>query len=177
MWGDQMKRCISAIVAIVLCITLSSCASKQVTSSDDSYLKGIEQGYEDVFYNLWWAAANHTFLDHGEKWETDHFTITITSNNKEEGSSIIVKLTTNDITISECFDDKKMLINLFSSCEGQLDGLLTDDLFYWYAQMEEITDNTASATVGIYENTEKVLIVVAVDGCIYKASYIIPERK
>lgn len=167
-----MKRCISAIVAIVLCIVLSSCSSSQGSSSDNSYLEGLDQGYEDVFLNLWYAAApGVNILASGESWKTEHFTLSITSGEDEWGSNIHIEMETHDLTMSECFDAQKMLFNVFSYDDGQWDGLLTDDLFYMYATLEEVTENTAKATVEIYDTTKQIAILVAIDGCIYKASF------
>jgi hypothetical protein len=172
MVGDQMKKFISALVAIALCVILLSCSSSQGTSIDDSYQEGLDQGYEDVFLNLWYASApGVNILVSGESWKTEHFTLSITSGEDEWGSNIHIEMETHGLTMSECFDEQKMLFNVFSYTDGQWDGLLTDDLFYMYATLEEVTENTAKATVGIYDTTEQIAILVAVDGCIYKAVF------
>jgi hypothetical protein len=167
-----MKRFISAIVAIALCIVLSSCSPSQGSSSDDSYLRGLDQGYKDVFLNLWYAAAPEVkLLTSGETWKTEHFTLSITSGEDDWGRNIHIKMKTHNLTMSECFEEKKILFNVFSYADSQWNGLLTNDLFYMYATLEEVTENFAKATVGIYDTTEKIAILVAVDGCIYKASF------
>ncbi len=168
-----MKKAIILFLIAGLCINLSSCSSSQdISSADDHYLEGLEQGYEDVFLNLWRATASgDNMLDSGELWETEHFTITITSDKNEWRSNISIELITHNLSISECFDEQQMLFNVFSYDGSQFSGLLTDDLFYMYAQLEEITQHTAQATVGIDDTTKCIAILVAIDSCIYKATY------
>ena len=165
---------ILSVLIIVFC-SLTSCSSSQnIPSADDSYAEGLEQGYEDVFLNLWWASApGANILEPGELWETDHFSLRISSDKNEQGMNIHIELTTHNISISECFDDQKMLFNVFSYDGNQFDGLLTDDLFYMYALLEEVTDNTAHATVGVYDTTDRIAILLAIGGSIYKATYYI----
>ena len=103
-----MKRCISAIVAIVLCVALSSCSSNQGTSSDDSYLEGIDRGKKDMFIDLWTASSNVSVLHFGDTWDTEHFTLEINGKRKtdvsyyENAPYIEFDLTLKEMTIEEC---------------------------------------------------------------------------
>ena len=168
-----MKKCIATLVIVVLCISLSSCKPTQDFSNcEDSYLDGLNRGYEDAFLNLWYAAAPGVNVIHPSKpWETEHFSITIISGENEWGRNINIELLTHNLSISDCFEEQKMLFNVFSYDGNQFEGLLTDDLFYMYATLEEVTENAAKATVGIRDTTELIAILVAVDGCIYKATF------
>lgn len=169
-----MKRFILILSLLALCIGLAACSKSQTTPEiDDSFIDGIEQGHEDVFLNLWSATSGITVIEQDKVWETDHFSMLITSGADGDRKSIHIELTSYDLTMEECFDDQQMLINVFSYDEGDFEGILTDDLFYMYASLEELGDHTAHATVGIYDTTERVAVLIAVDGHIYKAVYYI----
>lgn len=169
-----MKKGIVIILLTAMCVTLSSCVQSQGASvSDDAYIEGIEQGYEDVFTNLWYASTGVIILEPGELWETDHFSVLITSGQDKCGENIHIELATLDLTITECFDEQQMLFNVFSYDGSQFDGLLTGDLFYMNALLEDVGKYTAEATVGFYDTTECIAILVVVDGCIYKAIYYV----
>ena len=169
-----MKRYTVVLALLALCICLSSCSKSQdIALVDDSFLDGLEQGYEDVFLNLWSATSGITVIEQGKEWETDHFSLLITSGTDGDRGSIHFELTTYDLTTAECFDDQRMLINVFSYDEGEFEGILTDDLFYMYASLEELGEHTAHATVGIYDTTERIAVLIAVDGRIYKAAYYV----
>lgn len=166
-----MKRIIVFLSAIVLsfCV-LSSCSANQKDSLDsDAYLDGLEQGYKDVFLNLWWAAGPINIVKTDVSWETEHFSLYVSTDETAEGKSVHFELTTHSHTISECFDEQEMLFNVFSYSNGQYDALLTGDLFYMYAQLEYVSENTAHATVRLNDSTDQVALLIAVDGLIYKA--------
>lgn len=174
-----MKSFISVIIAIVLCVSMSSCSSNQVVSSDDSYLEGIEQGKQDIFIDLWMASSNVSILSFGDIWETDHFSLEIQGKRKTEvayeqnAPYIEFNLTLNGITIEECAKRDKMLFNIYSITDGKWNMVLGYDDYYAYTALQHLDGNNGIGDVGIYENTEFLVVIIVIDSCIYTARYYV----
>lgn len=171
-----MKRFFAVLAFIFLCFCMTACSpSANSLGSDDSYLNGIEQGYKDVFLNLWESSTLVSIIDDDTPWKTDQFTLSLALGKDEWGRNVRFHLETHTRTMEDCFDNKKMLFNVFTHNGEQFDPLLTDDLFYMYAAMEEVAANKAKATVGIYDSVESLAILISIDSQIYTAVYYIPD--
>ena len=174
-----MKRCISTIVAIVLCVALSSCSSNQGISSDDSYLEGIERGKKDMFIDLWMASSDVAILYFGDTWETEHFTLEINGKRKTEVSYnqnapyIEFDLTLNGITIEECAGRDKMLFNIYSISDGDWNMVLGYDDYYTYTALQHLDGNNGVADIRISEDAEFLVAIIVIDSCIYTARFYV----
>ena len=174
-----MNRCISAIIAMMLCVTLSSCSSNQEFSHHDSYHEGIEQGKRDMFVDLWMASSDVAALNFGDIWETEHFTLIINGKRKTEVSYnpnapfIEFDLTLNDITIEECANSDEMLFNIYSITDGKWSMVLGYDDYYTYSALQHLDGNHGRADVGIYEDIEFLVVIIVIDSCIYTARYYV----
>ena len=171
-----MKRFFAVIAFIFLCFCMTACSpSENSSGTDDSYLNGIEQGYKDVFLNLWQSSTLVSIIDDDTPWETDKFTLSLALGKDGWGRNVRFHLETHTRTMEDCFKNKKMLFNVFTHNGEQFDPLLTDDLFYMYALVEEGAANKAKATVGIYDSVESLAILISIDNQIYTAVYYIPD--
>ena len=147
---------------------------KKQTFYENGYSKGYNDGYEDVFLNLWQAGdGTEIYLESGKAWETDQFSISITQGEGELDGTIQINLSTSTLTMDECFEDQRLFFNVYSYDGSQFESLLTGELFYMKAVLEEHGDHTAQATVGLYDSTKLVAILMAVDNRIYRAVYYI----
>lgn len=171
-----MKRFFAVLAFIFLCFCMTACSpSGNSLGTDDSYLNGIEQGYKDVFLNLWDSSTSVSIIDDNTPLETDEFTLSLSLDRNESGRNIHFHLETHTRTIEDCFNNKKMLFNVFTHNGEQFEPLLTDDLFYMYAVLEEVAANKAKATVGIYDSVVSLAILISIDSQIYTAVYYIPD--
>lgn len=179
-----MNKLIVKIITIVFCfsisVCLSSCDNQQENSNiEESYLEGVEQGEQDMFIDLFHASSDLDLFHCGDSWETDHFSLSITTKRKTEVSYrenapyIDIDLTLNGITIEECYEGDEMVFNIYSYKEGHYDRILGDDNYFDYFLLQHMDGNNGRADVGIYEDTECLAVIIVIDGCVYTASYFL----
>ncbi len=171
------------ILAFTLsCTLLCGCQTKESydTEYNEDWEKGVEYGQREVFENLWCSASLDDILFYGETWETEHFSLKLTNGVRkttaisaynETEPYIEFKLTLNDKTITDCRNDEEMFFNIYSHNGKSWSSVLRQDDYFSYALLYELNENSCSAEVGIYEDTEALGIIIVIDGYIYKADY------
>lgn len=169
------------MLAIILsCILLCGCEAKNDTEYDEAWIEGIEFGQREVFENLWHSATLDDILCYGDTWETEHFSLkltngvrktTVISAYSETEPYIEFDLTLKDKTITDCNNNMEMLFNIYSHNGKSWSPVLRQDDYFSYALLYELNENSCSAEVRIYEDTEALGIIIVIDGYIYKADY------
>lgn len=163
--------------------TVSELTKPAKHETDESYLEGLEDGHYDAFENLWWSAEYAEMLTPEETWETDHFSLTVTnvtrngaaSNSYEDIPCVRFNLRVKTSTMKECFEDGQFFFNAFANGDHRRKLLANDD-FYWYAILEQLSENSGQATVEIYDDEDEVMLVIAVDSSLYKAIYFVDNK-
>ena len=178
-----LYRAITIVLCLCLCISLSACRSKTNSSgADDSYLEGFAQGKEDFFMTLWKSAYNLNSKDSGELWETDDFSIVITTMRKTEIQSepnapyVAIDFTLNKGTIERYWksgDLRFYIYSVCSICDNGMTEVGASDWFIDYFELGGFIDSNKAYTdiLSIHEDTEFLRVVIVVDDCIYAASY------
>lgn len=174
----------------LICVLAINCSACVVEDYDTGYRDGYDYGWTDgidfgqreVFENLWGAANINSFLQNGERWETDHFSLvlthgvrktTIKSSSNETEPYVEFELTLKGETITNCYNNKKILFNIYSHNDYNWTPVLYDDIYYDYALLNQfpLNENSCSASVGLYDDTKRLGIIIVIDGSIYKATY------
>ena len=174
-----MKRLIAVFICLCLCVSLSSCQRKTSGSSvDDSYLEGIEQGREDFFLELWQASYNPNTKKCGERWETDDFSLLITTKRKtevaydENAPYIEVDFALDRGTIENYYEGNEILFCIYSYGKDGWSRIWDSYLYYdYFLIMDGLDGNKGNADVRIYEGTKRLAVLIVINGTIYAASY------
>lgn len=166
-----MKNLIVFLVALLLFLSVSACSNQQTgTKVDDSYLEGIDNGHYEVFEDLWNASPSTKYLSWGETWETSHFSLTVKNTIYEGNPSAEFTLQSNGLSMEQCFEDSRMTFYAFAESDEYRELFAGDD-FYWYAVIQGLSEYSGQAITQIYDDEDAVLIVIVVDGKVYKAEY------
>lgn len=178
-----LTKAIAFMLCLSLCISLSACRRETSGSSvDESYLEGLAQGKEDFFMDVWKAAYNLNSKDSGELWETDDFSIVITTIRKTEtqlepnAPHVAIDFTINEGTIERYWKSGNLRFYIYSVCSVCDNGMTevgNSDWFFDYFELEGTIDgNKCNIDIlSIHEDTEYLRVVVVVDDRIYAASY------
>lgn len=166
-----MKKPIIFSIVLCLCFSLSACSNQQAgTKVDDSYLEGVDNGHYEVFEDLWSTSSSTKYLSWGETWETSHFALTVKNVVYEGNPSVKFTLQSNGLSMEQCFEDSRMTFYAFAESDEYRKLFVGDD-FYWYAVIQGLSEYSGQAITQIYDDEEAVLIVIVVEGKVYKAKY------
>lgn len=178
-----MKKFISVVLCLFFCVCLVSCDSKKnYAATNESYDKGLAQGKEDFFMTIWNAAYDLNSKDCGELWETDDFSIKVTTIRKTEIQSepnaryLEIDFTLNEGTIERYWKSGNLRFYIYSVCSVCDNGMTevgTSDWFIDYFDLGGSLNGNKGYTdiIGIHEDTESLKIVIVVDDRIYATSY------
>ena len=160
----------------ILCVAILFCcaacnASSESPAVDDSYLEGMERGYEDVFLNLWEASPNLHLIHPEETWDTASFSLTLHTGSDDWGETVGIDFISLRNSVIECFEEQEILLNVYSYNGNGFDAILYDGLFYMHATLEYFEGNVARATIHTYEDTQSIAILIVADGIVYRAVY------
>ena len=174
-----MKRLFAVFLCLSLCACLSSCQRETSSSSvNESYLEGIDQGREDFFFDLWQASYSVNAKKCGDLWETDDFSLMITTKRKTEVSYaenapyIEVDFTLNGGTIQSYYDGNEILFCVYSDGKDGWSRIWDSYYYYDYFLMSDgLNGNRGNADVRIYEGTKRLAVLIVINGSVYTASY------
>lgn len=129
----------------------------------------------DAFDILWYASEDITFLDSGESWRTADFEVTIsdilTDSYSKEYPGIAIDLEPFHLSPVDAFCEGTLQFYLYAMDEGSIFELLSDNDFLAYADAKIVGADHGRATLGIPDNVDCLLVIVVVDGSIYRAAY------
>ena len=167
-------KLLKLLLLFTVCLAILTACGEVPTYSgsyEDGWLEGIEYGRGEVFESLWYSAELNEILFHGELWETNDFAISFSDKKTAEGMFLTFDLTLKNFTITECFEESKMFFNIYSVNDSQWDMVLGYDNYFDYALFEHLEDNNGKGSIGIYDDVERLAIIIVIDGSIYKATY------
>ena len=176
----SFTKAIAIVLCLCLCTSLSACRSETSGSSvDDSYLEGMEQAKEDFFLALWKAAYDLKAFDCGELWETDDFSLRITTLRKTEVSYdenapyIEIDFTINESTIERQWKSGNLRFYIYSVSNNGMDEV--GNANYWFDYFDlggSLQGNSGKTDVmRIYEETEFLRVLIVINDRIYATSY------
>ena len=170
-----MKRIVCVALCVIFIFCLSSCMKKyDIDSYGNQYNEGIEQGREDMFIALYNASSYKKILYSGDVWETQHFSLILSTQKSNDETHLKYNITLKDIKIDQCYEEDKMVFNIYSWNSGSYDVVLGYDNYYDFAILEHdypLGGNTASGRTSLYDNTKKLIAIIVIDDCVYTAIY------
>lgn len=177
----SLTKAIAIMLCLCLCTSLSACRSETSSSSvDDSYLEGMEQAKEDFFLTIWKSAYDLKGKAVGELWDTDDFSMMITTKRKTEtqlepnAPYIEIDFTIKEGTIERQWKSGNLHLYIYEVDENsKRTEVGNSDWFFDYFDLEGTIDGNKCNTdiLRIYEDTNVLLVVVVVDDHIYATSY------
>lgn len=179
-----LSRIFSVILCLIVCVSLSACQTRKSGSMvNDSYHEGIDQGELNSFLALWDSSYNGNVRSCGNYWNTDDFSLVITTKRgskvdanivgSESDPYIEVDLSLHEGTIEQYWKNNKMLFYIYSFGNEGWSKVWGSDDYYWYfyVQGDDIVGNKEYAETRIYEGTDLLAVIIVIDGCTYTASY------
>ena len=176
-----MKKLFSVVLCLCICICLSACQREPSSSSvNDSYIEGVDQGKEDFFLDLWQASYNLNTKKCGDLWETDDFSLMITTKRKtevyydENAPYIELDFTLNEGTIENYYEGNEILFCIYSQGKDGWSRIWDSNIYYDYFLMQGddgIIGRSGNADVRIYEGTNRLAVLIVINGSVYAASY------
>ena len=176
-----LNKSIAIMLCLSLCVGLSACRREWSDSgSEDSYIEGIDQGRKDFFLDLWQASYNPNAKKCGDLWETDDFSLMITTKRKTEVSYaendpyIEVDFALNRGTIEQYYEGNEILFCIYSHGEDGWSRIWDSNIYYDYFLMQGddgIIGRSGNTDVRIYEETNRLAVLIVINGSVYAASY------
>lgn len=170
-----MKKVVSVLFILALCVTISSCNSHKNLESDDKYQEGIARGKTDIFIDLWNASSDVSYLHFGDPWTTEHFSVLVNVVEKtiegETADYLELDLTLNGTTIEECAVNDEMLFNIYSVNDGHWFEVLGYDDYYTYTALNQLDGSSGSGYVRLYDDVQFLVAIVVIDSHIYTARF------
>lgn len=177
------KTAFAFVLCACLCLCLSSCQNKRSSSRSDDYLAGVDQGEIDSFIDLWDSNYNGNVRTCGNIWETDSFSLVITAKRgsmvdsnvvgNEKEPYIEIDFSLHEGTIEEHWKDNNILFYIYSYDKEGYTKIWSSDDYYWYfyLQGDDVVGSKESAETKIYEGTERLDVLIVINGSVYAASY------
>jgi len=171
----MMKGLLSIALCAVLILGLSSCEKANKTdSSNDQFIEGAEYGREEVFIDLVDASPYKKIINFDDVWETEDFSLVLSNVDVKGEPYLKYDLTLHNIKIDECYEDNKMLFNIYSWGNGLWNVVLGYDNYYDYAILENdypLGGYTATGKTGLYDydDIEKLVVIIVIDGNVHTA--------
>lgn len=176
-----LDKVIAIMICVCLCLGLSSCQRETSSSMvNDSYLEGIDKGKDDFFFDLWNASYHRTAKQSGDMWETDDFSLMIKTKRKteviyeENAPYIEVYFTLKSGTIDSCYEENEMIFCIYSESEDGWTSIWDSDIYYDYFLMQGddgIIGRSGNTDVRIYEGTNRLAVLIVINGTVYAVSY------
>ena len=180
-----MKKIFIVAFCVVLMLNLFSCQKNDDSESNDTFLKGVEQGEENIFLSLVNASTFDVILSYNEVWETEDFSICLADLQVEtthvaayDDYDHIFKcrLMLNDCTLDEAYEEKSIYVGIYSrTANGKWRALASDyESYYMSAVLDDnytLGDNAAEAKFKLYDNPKYIVIIIVIGGALHKISY------
>lgn len=179
-----MRKLFSVFLCLCILVSLSACQQQQSGSMGDySYLEGIDQGELNSFIALWDSHYNGNVRSCGKPWQTDDFSLVITTKRgsrvdanivgSESDPYIEVNFSLHEGTIEKYWKNNKMLFYIYSFSKDGWSKVWGSDDYYWYfyVQGDDIVGSKENAETRIYKGTNKLAVIIVIDGCTYTALY------
>lgn len=176
----RLKTMVSLALCAILCFGLSSCENKENNNTiDDSYLEGLERGEKNIFVSLYKATSRQAeILKYDDVWETDHFILSFRDFETSDSSFLECDLTLKGTTIDEALEKEYIYFGLYSHPSSNTWNTIVADYedYYMWAILEDDYnwgDYTSRTTFEIYDNQRTVVAIIAIQGNIYTAGYLL----
>lgn len=162
-----MKR----LILIPLCIWFLLLSYLLMLRLNDRRPEVSDTSYEDeavvAFEELWELPGSIDFLQINETWVNSSFSLNVVGNSDK----ITLTFSSDLYSVEELFANSEMRIQSAYFVGEDYIHLFDEELFYMMALLDNIDEKSATASFSLYDNPESVMIVVVVDGTIYKAEF------